>query len=245
MLRYKAVLHPDILKSKLKSDRLEKELLNNVTPSDEELAFLSSDFYDVEKYPRGRFGIGYIWECLYDWDDQCWERKDSDGFFWYMVKSEIRVLKELESRYDSRKAELRSQPTPKRNQMECMLPCIPENHPNGRVFGPGKARLYCTTLDVEKEQAPYADQCALCYIGASIVVIDKEVEMKPLMSCSNCKLAWYCSKECQRAHWKAGHRKICKKKLAVSGSAERKEAKDMAKKMSMMRLKNLKLKDLT
>lgn len=73
-----------------------------------------------------------------------------------------------------------------------MLPSIPENCPNGRVFGPGKARLYC-----RKGATPYDSQCALCYIGASVVVKDKMVDTKPLMSCSNCKLAWYCSKECK------------------------------------------------
>ena len=28
--------------------------------------------------------------------------------------------------------------------------------------------------------------------------------------CSRCKSVWYCSRECQIAHFKAGHKKICK-----------------------------------
>merc|ERR1712168_5329 len=34
-----------------------------------------------------------------------------------------------------------------------------------------------------------------------------------LKYCSRCKSVTYCSKECQIAHWKAGHSKVCKKKL--------------------------------
>ena len=27
--------------------------------------------------------------------------------------------------------------------------------------------------------------------------------------CSRCKVAWYCGRECQRSHWRAGHREAC------------------------------------
>ena len=27
--------------------------------------------------------------------------------------------------------------------------------------------------------------------------------------CSQCGVKWYCSRECQVAHWKAGHKKMC------------------------------------
>lgn len=30
-----------------------------------------------------------------------------------------------------------------------------------------------------------------------------------LRSCSCCKVTFYCSKDCQRAHWKAGHKDVC------------------------------------
>ena len=29
--------------------------------------------------------------------------------------------------------------------------------------------------------------------------------------CSVCRSAWYCTSECQRRHWKAGHKKACPK----------------------------------
>jgi len=33
---------------------------------------------------------------------------------------------------------------------------------------------------------------------------------RPLSACKNCKLALYCSKECQKEHWKKVHKKHCK-----------------------------------
>lgn len=32
---------------------------------------------------------------------------------------------------------------------------------------------------------------------------------KTLLKCSRCKLVYYCDKKCQKAHWKAGHKKEC------------------------------------
>ncbi|RKP15886.1 hypothetical protein ROZALSC1DRAFT_3716, partial [Rozella allomycis CSF55] len=31
----------------------------------------------------------------------------------------------------------------------------------------------------------------------------------PFSRCSRCKLAWYCSRDCQLAAWKSGHRHWC------------------------------------
>ena len=31
-----------------------------------------------------------------------------------------------------------------------------------------------------------------------------------LKRCGNCKLAWYCDEDCQRADWKAGHKAVCR-----------------------------------
>jgi len=36
---------------------------------------------------------------------------------------------------------------------------------------------------------------------------DQELE---LLRCSKCKTARYCSKDCQRQHWRDGHREECK-----------------------------------
>ena len=32
---------------------------------------------------------------------------------------------------------------------------------------------------------------------------------KGLLRCSRCLAARYCSRECQRSHWKAGHKQVC------------------------------------
>jgi hypothetical protein len=29
--------------------------------------------------------------------------------------------------------------------------------------------------------------------------------------CSRCESAWYCGEDCQKKHWKSGHKKECKK----------------------------------
>ena len=45
-------------------------------------------------------------------------------------------------------------------------------------------------------------KCAMC--------ASPPAEGMKLRACSQCKLAWYCSKECQGADWKRGHKKACK-----------------------------------
>ena len=50
--------------------------------------------------------------------------------------------------------------------------------------------------------------CSHCSTQAS--------ESNHLMTCARCKSAFYCSRNCQRAHWKAGHKKIC---VAFSGAS--------------------------
>ena len=44
--------------------------------------------------------------------------------------------------------------------------------------------------------------CACCAAQAPIGT--------SLKSCSRCGIVLYCGRECQRAHWKAGHKKSCK-----------------------------------
>ena len=54
----------------------------------------------------------------------------------------------------------------------------------------------------------YDRVCAHCSTQAS--------KSNPLMTCARCKSAFYCSRSCQAAHWKAGHKKIC---VARSGAS--------------------------
>mmetsp|Transcript_52007 Transcript_52007/g.153475 ORF Transcript_52007/g.153475 Transcript_52007/m.153475 type:complete len:180 (-) Transcript_52007:114-653(-) len=51
------------------------------------------------------------------------------------------------------------------------------------------------------EQKP----CAGCGKTAS----QAEVDGKPLKQCARCKAVAYCSQDCQRRDWKAGHKRVC------------------------------------
>jgi hypothetical protein len=48
------------------------------------------------------------------------------------------------------------------------------------------------------------EMCANCY------VLEKTLDEK-LLKCGQCRLIKYCSRECQREHWKKAHKKQCKK----------------------------------
>jgi hypothetical protein len=52
------------------------------------------------------------------------------------------------------------------------------------------------------------EMCANCYIMESDMVEDQN-----LMKCAWCRQITYCSRECQRDHWKKAHKKQCKKKV--------------------------------
>jgi hypothetical protein len=39
----------------------------------------------------------------------------------------------------------------------------------------------------------------------------QELGLATLMICTRCKMAYYCSKECQKSQWKAGHKQACRK----------------------------------
>jgi hypothetical protein len=41
--------------------------------------------------------------------------------------------------------------------------------------------------------------------------IRQELGLTFLNLCTRCKMAYYCSKECQKAQWKAGHKQACRK----------------------------------
>ena len=46
---------------------------------------------------------------------------------------------------------------------------------------------------------------------SSCAQCNKSASMATLTRCAKCKLAHYCGKQCQTAHWKAGHKKDCVK----------------------------------
>ena len=52
---------------------------------------------------------------------------------------------------------------------------------------------------------PPQDRCTQC--GA--LAADLAREDRKLLKCSRCKRVRYCGRECQRAHWRAGHKAEC------------------------------------
>jgi hypothetical protein len=54
--------------------------------------------------------------------------------------------------------------------------------------------------------APEDDECANCCIKGST---KKGQGGATLILCTKCKLTTYCSRSCQKAHWKAGHQQHC------------------------------------
>lgn len=60
----------------------------------------------------------------------------------------------------------------------------------------------------------YTSLCALPGCGAA-----HEVEGAVLRCCTRCRTAWYCGKEHQAAHWKAGHKRACGAEATAGGSS--------------------------
>jgi hypothetical protein len=46
-------------------------------------------------------------------------------------------------------------------------------------------------------------------LGCAFCGKNPEAGSKKLEKCSKCQAVWYCSKECQRKHWKSGHKAMC------------------------------------
>ncbi|GMI01174.1 hypothetical protein TrLO_g3854 [Triparma laevis f. longispina] len=58
--------------------------------------------------------------------------------------------------------------------------------------------------------------CTACNKTSAQLGIERQ---KALMTCSRCKKAHYCDKECQKTHWKA-HKKFCKTAAAPIASTK-------------------------
>jgi len=62
---------------------------------------------------------------------------------------------------------------------------------------------YLSQVKNKKESFPSGNFCANC-------LSSDESEIAPKLSaCKRCGLVLYCSKDCQRAHWKANHKQHC------------------------------------
>jgi hypothetical protein len=88
----------------------------------------------------------------------------------------------------------------------------------------GGHRKECPLLEKQKE--------AMKEINRNSVLPDARVCFNPdcyekekdgitFQKCSRCKAAIYCSRDCQKAHYKAGHKKVCKKFLKYLDEANK------------------------
>lgn len=69
--------------------------------------------------------------------------------------------------------------------------------------GPGKAQ-FLAALDNYEPGTPRDFQVPSCFECGKVEV---DIGKAPL-KCARCKDAWYCNKDCQKAHWKA-HKSVC------------------------------------
>lgn len=70
--------------------------------------------------------------------------------------------------------------------------------------------------DFSVEDVPECAQCG-----------EPETESRKLSHCSRCKQVMYCTRECQRKAWKAGHKNACRD-FAVVAEQQRREALGLA-----------------
>lgn len=76
----------------------------------------------------------------------------------------------------------------------CCLACQKEDWPDHKL------RCKKPVDPLMKKGAPGGSECANC------AALDTDL---PLWQCTGCRLEWYCSKACQAAHWKGGHKQSC------------------------------------
>ena len=73
---------------------------------------------------------------------------------------------------------------------------------------------------VTKSRQQIFQECRYCHAMPIEGVYSSDGEQGgglKLMSCSLCKSVKYCSRECQAAHWKAGHKQDCKQLRETGG----------------------------
>mmetsp|Transcript_12388 Transcript_12388/g.14937 ORF Transcript_12388/g.14937 Transcript_12388/m.14937 type:complete len:210 (-) Transcript_12388:159-788(-) len=75
-----------------------------------------------------------------------------------------------------------------------------------------KLYMKATTKQLGKH-IPWTHMCGYC---KRIGVIDHEsLPTQGLLRCSGCRMVWYCNKDCQKLHWKQGHKEECETAAAV------------------------------
>lgn len=72
---------------------------------------------------------------------------------------------------------------------------------------------YCSEKCQLDDKSRHSKYCAIIGLKSHIKYTCAQCSKKSqteLLQCSGCKFARYCNKECQKKHWKNGHKKECK-----------------------------------
>ena len=90
--------------------------------------------------------------------------------------------------------------------------CFYCGNPEGAALQGGKGGV-----EEQKPPAPLgAAAGAAAEAGAGACTGDGSSPTSKLLSCAACRVATYCSRECQKADWKAGHKQLCQNVLQKS-----------------------------
>ena len=72
-----------------------------------------------------------------------------------------------------------------------------------------RKRIPCKCLDKRHKEVKSVTKMGRC-CNSTCSLPDRQVERKKMFRCTGCSSMYYCSYECQKAHWKSEHKKICK-----------------------------------
>jgi hypothetical protein len=72
-----------------------------------------------------------------------------------------------------------------------------------------RKRIPCKCLDKRYKEVKSVIKMGLCHNPACSLP-DRQVERKKMLCCTGCSRSYYCSYECQKAHWRSGHKEACK-----------------------------------
>ncbi len=72
-----------------------------------------------------------------------------------------------------------------------------------------RKRIPCKCLDKRYKEVKSVIKMGRC-CNPTCSLLDRQVERKKMFCCMGCSDTYYCSPECQKAHWKSDHKKICK-----------------------------------
>ena len=86
---------------------------------------------------------------------------------------------------------------------------IQNNEPNIESSFPDIEALHRERNEPKKDLARIMKSKEMCSCCSPMCSVEKSDGGKDLLKCSRCKTARYCSKECQRYHWKNGHKQLC------------------------------------